>query len=110
MPTRALRTAASGMYAQELNIEAISNNIANISTTAFKKNKAQFQDLMYQQVNVAPINTDKSSTAVSGNTLQIGNGVQPTSTEKILLLVKTVLLKPVPAISRLSRDMLKNRM
>jgi flagellar basal-body rod protein FlgG len=71
------------MYAQELNIEAISNNIANISTTAFKKNKAQFQDLMYQQVNVAPINTDKSSTAVSGNTLQIGNGVQPTSTEKI---------------------------
>lgn len=83
MPTRALRTAASGMYAQELNIEAISNNIANISTTAYKKNKAQFQDLMYQQVNVSPINGDQSSSAVSANTLQVGNGVQPTSTEKM---------------------------
>jgi flagellar basal-body rod protein FlgG len=83
MPTRALRTAASGMYAQELNIEAISNNIANISTTAYKKNKAQFQDLMYQQVNVSPINANQSSGAVSSTTLQIGNGVQPTSTEKI---------------------------
>jgi flagellar basal-body rod protein FlgG len=83
MPTRALRTAASGMYAQELNIEAISNNIANISTTAYKKNKAQFQDLMYQQVSVSPINTEQGSAATTGNTLQIGNGVQPTSTEKI---------------------------
>lgn len=82
MSTRALRTAASGMSAQELNIEVISNNIANINTTAFKKNKPQFQDLMYQQVSVSPINSE-SSTAVSGNTLQIGNGVQPTSTEKI---------------------------
>jgi flagellar basal-body rod protein FlgG len=70
------------MSAQELNIEVISNNIANINTTAFKKNKPQFQDLMYQQVSVSPINS-QSSTAVSGNTLQIGNGVQPTSTEKI---------------------------
>jgi len=83
MSTRALRTAASGMSAQELNIEVISNNIANINTTAFKKNTPQFQDLMYQQVSVSPINLGESSTAVSGNTLQIGNGVQPTSTEKI---------------------------
>ena len=71
MPTRALRTAASGMYAQELNIEAISNNIANISTTAYKKNKAQFQDLMYQQVNVSPINSTENSTAVTGNTFKL---------------------------------------
>ena len=83
MPTRALRTAASGMYAQELNIEVISNNIANINTTAFKKNKAEFQDLMYQQVNVSPVNSQQDTTGVSTNTLQIGNGVQPTSTEKI---------------------------
>ena len=46
MPNRALSTAASGMYAQQLNIEVISNNIANINTTGFKKNKAEFQDLM----------------------------------------------------------------
>ncbi|MFA4924414.1 MAG: flagellar basal body protein, partial [Ignavibacteriaceae bacterium] len=45
MPTRALRTAASGLYAQQLNVEVISNNIANVNTTGFKKNKAEFQDL-----------------------------------------------------------------
>ncbi len=84
MPTRALRTAASGMYAQELNIEVIANNIANINTTGYKKNKAEFQDLMYQQVNVSPVNsTGNDVNGVSSNTIQIGNGVQPTSTEKI---------------------------
>ena len=84
MPTRALRTAASGMYAQELNIEVISNNIANINTTGFKKNRAEFQDLMYQQVNVSPVNSSAQGVnGVSSDTIQIGNGVQPTSTEKI---------------------------
>lgn len=84
MPTRALRTAASGMYAQELNIEVISNNIANINTTGYKKNKAEFQDLMYQQVNLNPVsgNTPGVSTNPS-ETLQVGNGVEPTSTAKI---------------------------
>ncbi|MGE5439656.1 MAG: flagellar basal body protein, partial [Bacteroidota bacterium] len=48
MSTRALRTAASGMFAQQVNIETISNNIANINTTGFKKNKAEFKDMMYQ--------------------------------------------------------------
>ncbi len=84
MPTRALRTAASGMYAQELNIEVIANNIANINTTGYKKNQAEFQDLMYQQVNVSPVNSAASNVnGVASDTLQIGNGVQPTSTEKI---------------------------
>lgn len=83
MSTRALRTAASGMYAQELNIEAISNNIANISTTAYKKNTAQFQDLMYQQVSVSPVSSTQNTSGTTANTLQIGIGVQPTSTEKI---------------------------
>ncbi len=84
MSTRALRTAASGMYAQELNIEVISNNIANINTTGFKKNRAEFQDLMYQQVAVNPLNS--STPGVAGqatNEIQVGNGVQPTSTEKV---------------------------
>ncbi len=84
MPTRALRTAASGMYAQEMNIEVIANNIANINTTGYKKNQAEFQDLMYQQVNVSPVNSSTGNVnGVSSDTLQIGNGVQPTSTEKI---------------------------
>jgi len=84
MPTRALRTAASGMYAQELNIEVISNNIANINTTGYKKNQAQFEDLMYQQVNVSPVNSSTQGVSQNSSTaIQIGNGVQPTSDEKI---------------------------
>ena len=84
MPTRALRTAASGMYAQELNIEVISNNIANINTTGFKKNKAEFQDLMYQQVNLNPVNANTPGVLTNpSESLQVGNGVEPTSTAKI---------------------------
>jgi len=86
MSTRSLRTAASGMYAQQINIEVISNNIANLSTTGFKKNKAEFQDLMYQDVAVNPITTKTPGIKeVSSDTLQIGTGVQPTSSQKIFL-------------------------
>lgn len=84
MSTRALRTAASGMYAQQINIEVISNNIANMNTTGFKKNKAEFQDLMYQEVSVNPLVTDASGIRDSGSILiQVGNGVQPGATQKI---------------------------
>ncbi|MEW6507389.1 MAG: flagellar basal-body rod protein FlgG [Bacteroidota bacterium] len=84
MPTRALRTAASGMYAQQINIEVISNNIANISTTGFKKNKAEFQDLMYQQVTINPLSTSTPGIAESStNKIQVGNGVKPASAQKI---------------------------
>lgn len=84
MPTRALRTAASGMYAQELNIEVISNNIANINTTGYKRNKAEFQDLMYQQVSVNPVNSSIPGINNNpSNSIQVGNGVVPTSTAKI---------------------------
>ena len=47
---RALYTAATGMAAQELNVEVISNNIANLRTTGFKKQRAAFQDLIYDHV------------------------------------------------------------
>ncbi len=84
MSTRSLRTAASGMFAQQYNIEVISNNIANMNTTAFKKNKAEFSDLMYQEV---PTNTISSSSSTQTQTnesrIQIGNGVQPVSTQKL---------------------------
>ena len=84
MSTRSLRTAASGMYAQQINIEVIANNIANINTTAFKKNKAEFQDLMYQEVPANHLSTASPGTTESAATkLQIGNGVQPTSTQKV---------------------------
>lgn len=84
MPTRALRTAASGMYAQQINIEVISNNIANINTTAFKKNKADFQDLMYQEVNINPLSTSTPGLQDNATSkIQVGNGVKPSSTQKI---------------------------
>ncbi len=84
MPTRALRTAASGLYAQQLNVEVISNNIANVNTTGFKKNKAEFQDLMYQEVQINPTQaSDALTQAAPSAKIQIGNGVQSSSTQKI---------------------------
>ncbi len=84
MSTRALRSAASGMYAQQLNIEVTSNNIANMNTTGFKKNKTEFQDLMYQDVPVQTVSsTTPGTTVASSDILQVGNGVQPISTQKI---------------------------
>ncbi len=84
MPTRALRTAASGMYAQQLNIQVIANNIANINTTSFKKSRAEFSDQIYQEVSTNTENINVPGIVESVSTkLQIGNGVQPTSTQKL---------------------------
>jgi flagellar basal-body rod protein FlgG len=84
MSERALRTAASGMYAQQINIEVVSNNIANINTTGFKKNKADFQDLMYQEVNINPLSSSTPGVEETTNsTIQIGNGVKPAASTKI---------------------------
>ena len=47
---RALHTAATGMMAQELNVQVISINIANMRTTGYKRQRAEFQDLLYRQV------------------------------------------------------------
>jgi flagellar basal-body rod protein FlgG len=86
MSNRALRTAASGMYAQQLNIEVISNNMANMNTTAFKKNKAEFQDLMYQEVVGNTVNSTTPGNSESGTgTIQVGNGVKPSTTQKSFL-------------------------
>ena len=86
MSNRALRTAASGMYAQQINIEVISNNMANMNTTAFKKSKAEFQDLMYQEVVVNTVNSKTPGNSTSGTgTVQVGNGVKPASTQKSFL-------------------------
>ena len=48
-----LWSAATGMLAQEMNMDVISNNLANVDTTGYKKNRADFQDLMYQTKAVA---------------------------------------------------------
>ena len=47
---RSLSIASTGMLAQQLNVEVISNNIANMTTTAFKRQRAEFQDLLYQNL------------------------------------------------------------
>ncbi len=81
---RALRTAASGMYAQQLNLEVISNNMANVNTTSFKKNRAEFEDLMYQEIAANPKN--RTLPGVIENPaaeIQVGTGVKPSSTQKI---------------------------
>lgn len=84
MSERALRTAATGMYAQQINIEVISNNIANINTTGFKKNKAEFQDLMYQEVSINPLSSSTPGVEdTSTSKIQVGNGVKPAASQKI---------------------------
>ncbi|SVC12920.1 uncharacterized protein METZ01_LOCUS265774, partial [marine metagenome] len=49
---RALFTAATGMNAQEINVATISNNISNVNSTGFKKSRAEFQDLLYQNLRL----------------------------------------------------------
>lgn len=72
------------MFAQQVNIETISNNIANINTTGFKKNKAEFKDMMYQEVSINPQFTGNQTTNEKTSVqIQVGNGVQPASTQKL---------------------------
>ena len=84
MSTRALRTAASGMYAQQLNIQVISNNIANMNTTSFKKSRAEFKDLIYQSLVANPQQEVSPGTVEQTNSkIQIGSGVKTSSTQKM---------------------------
>jgi len=72
---RALYTAASGMEAQQLNIDTIAHNLANINTSGFKTRKAEFQDLLYQ--NVRQAGTANTSTTELPVGLQVGLGTKP---------------------------------
>ena len=72
---RALRSAATGMNAQQLNLDNISNNLANVNTTGFKKGQIQFQDLMYQVIKPAGASLQQNS--VEPVELEIGHGVRP---------------------------------
>jgi len=72
---RSLSIAATGMLAQQTNVDVISNNIANMNTTAYKRQRAEFQDLLYQQVARPGANTaGQEARAPSG--IQIGAGVR----------------------------------
>jgi len=78
---RALYSAASGMRAQEMNVDNIANNLANANTVGYKSRRAQFQDLMYQTV-LQPGNAAGQQTVVPAG-LQLGLGTRPTSNEII---------------------------
>ncbi len=78
---RSLYSAATGMYAQQMNIDNISNNLANVNTNGFKKSQIQFQDLLYQTIDEAgAVTGDSTSKPVE---LTIGAGVKPVATHKI---------------------------
>ncbi|MEX2127246.1 MAG: flagellar basal-body rod protein FlgG [Xanthobacteraceae bacterium] len=80
---RALYTAATGMIAQELNVEVISNNIANMRTTGFKRQRAEFQDLLYQSLRrVGTVTSDQGTRLPVG--LDIGAGVKVVGTPRIM--------------------------
>ena len=77
---RSLWTAATGMQAQTLNIDVIANNLANVSTTGFKKSRADFQDMIYQTLKEAGTASTADSERSVG--IQIGHGTGPASVSK----------------------------
>ena len=76
---RSLFTAASGMLAQQLNLDNIANNLANASTAGFRRRRLQFQDLLYQNM-IMPGSAATSQTTVAAG-LQIGLGTRPSASE-----------------------------
>jgi flagellar basal-body rod protein FlgG len=76
---RALYTAASGMLAQQLNLDNVANNLANASTVGFRGSRLQFQDLLYQEL-VVPGSAATQQTTVSAG-LQIGLGTRASASE-----------------------------
>ncbi|MDC0357668.1 flagellar basal-body rod protein FlgG [Oligoflexia bacterium] len=78
---RALYTAATGMHAQETNIDVIANNLANVNTTGYKKGRADFQDLIYQYIVEPGAQTSQTTRNPSG--IQIGLGVKTAAVQKI---------------------------
>jgi flagellar basal-body rod protein FlgG len=80
---RALHTAATGMMAQELNVKVISNNIANMRTTGYKRQRAEFQDLLYEHVRRVG-----TQTSAQGNILpvgvELGGGVKTVGTPRLM--------------------------
>ena len=77
---KSLNTAATGMKAQQTNMDVISNNIANVSTTGFKKSRAEFEDLMYETIKEPGATTGLNSVSPTG--VQSGLGVRTAGIQK----------------------------
>lgn len=78
---RSLYTAATGMEAQRLNIDVVANNLANVNTTGFKRSRADFQDLLYQDEKTSGASAAEGLQVPSG--IQVGLGVRPVAVQKI---------------------------
>ncbi len=79
---QALRTAATGMMAQEQNVQVISNNVANLRTTGYKRQRAEFQDLLYNNLRRQGTATSEQGTMVPAG-IQIGTGVRLAATPRV---------------------------
>ncbi|HNR30951.1 MAG TPA: flagellar basal-body rod protein FlgG [Candidatus Hydrogenedentes bacterium] len=78
---RALFTAATGMIGQQLHVDTIANNLANVNTTGFKKSRVNFQDLIYETIRPAGNETAAGVTLPEG--IQVGHGVRPSAISKL---------------------------
>ena len=78
---RSLHTASTGMEAQQTNIDTIANNLANVNTTSFKRSRANFNDLLYQNIKAPGQNSTTGTVVPSG--IQIGSGVKLSSVDKM---------------------------
>ena len=80
---KALQIAATGMYAQQMKVDVVSNNLANMSTTGYNARRADFADLMYEQVQ-RPGSISSQTGTMLPTGVQIGMGVRPTSVSVVL--------------------------
>src|ERR1700710_3099961 len=78
---RSLWIAKTGLEAQQVQMDVIANNLANVSTNGFKRQRAVFEDLLYQTLRQPGAQSSQQTEVPSG--LQIGTGVQPIATERI---------------------------
>jgi flagellar basal-body rod protein FlgG len=78
---RSLWTGTTGMQSQQLNIDVISNNLANVTTTGFKKSRADFQDLLYQTMKVPGSQSSADTQSPTG--ILVGLGVKPAAVSKV---------------------------
>ena len=77
---RSMLTAATGMEAQQLYMDAISNNLSNVNTTGYKRQRMEFQDLMYQALREPGVKNVEGAVAPSG--IEVGLGVRPAATQR----------------------------
>ena len=78
---RSLSIAMTGLEAQQTQLDVISNNLANVSTTGFKRSRAVFEDLLYQTLRQPGAQSSQQTQLATG--LQLGTGVRPVSTERL---------------------------